>query len=88
MGKLAEFDFNKENKNTKNVTEEELRNKFDEYKDMSKEELNSQLFSEVARQKAMGTFDYDKLASLVESLKGSLPEQDFYNIIRILESLR
>ena len=86
MARLSEFDFNKNKKNT--VTEKELRDKFDEYKDMNKEQLNSQLFSEVARQKSQGTFDYDKLSSMVESLRGALPEQDYNNIKRILESLR
>lgn len=86
MAKLSEFEFN--NKNNTNVSEEELRNKFDEYKDMSKEQLNSQLFSEVARQKAEGSFDYNKLAEMVENLRGALPEQDYNNIKRILESLK
>lgn len=83
--KLSEFEFKNENQK---VTEEDLKNKFDQYKDMSKDELNSQLFSEVARQKAQGSFDYQKLASMVENLRGALPENDFNNIKRILESLK
>ena len=88
MARLSEFDFNSKKNNEKRVTEEDIREKFYAYKDMSKQELNSQLFSEVARQKANGTFDYNKLTQMVESLKGSLPEQDYNNIKRILESLR
>lgn len=88
MGKLSEFEFVKEQENGKNVNEQDIKQQFDKYKDMSKEELNSQLFNEVARQKAEGSFDYNKLAGMVESLKGTLPEQDYNNIKRILESLR
>ena len=86
MAKLSQFDFN--GKDKENVSEKDIRRKFDEYKDMNKQQLNSQLFSEVARQKAAGTFDYDKLAEMVEGLRGSLPEQDYNNIKRILESLK
>lgn len=86
MAKLSEFEFN--NQKSDNVSEEELKNKFEQYKDMSKEQLNSQLFSEVARQKMEGSFDYEKLAGMVENLRGALPEQDYNNIKRILESLK
>lgn len=88
MAKLSEFEFNNNRQKEEKVTEQDLREKFDEYKDMSKDQLNSQLFSEVARQKAQGTFDYNKLSDMVESLRGALPEQDYNNIKRILESLR
>lgn len=84
MAKLSEF----ENKRNTNVNEETLKEKFDEYKNLNQQELNSKLFSEVARQKAEGSFDYEKLSSMVENLKGMLPEQDYYNIKRILESLK
>lgn len=86
MGKLSDFQFN--NFKQESIKEEDLRQKFDQYKDMSKQELNSQLFSEVARQKAEGSFDYEKLSGMVENLKGALPEQDYNNIKRILESLK
>lgn len=85
MPKLSEFNFEKKEKT---VNEEDVRGQFEKYKDMSKQELNYQLLSEVARQKSQGTFDYDKLSQMVEGLKGSLPEQDYNNIKRILESLR
>ena len=87
MGKLSEFEFSNKSSSQK-VSEEDLRDTFDKYKNMDRQQLNSQLYSEVAKQKMQGTFDYNKLASMVESLKGSLPEQDYNNIKRILETLR
>ena len=87
MGKISDFEFYNNYKDEK-VNEQDLKNKFDQYKDMSKDQLNSELFSEVARQKAEGCFDYQKLSLMVDNLKGILPDQDYNNIKRILESLR
>ena len=84
MGRLSDFQSSKEEK----VSEKDLREKFDEYKDMNKDQLSKQLFSEVAKQKAEGKFDFQQLSSMVENLKGMLPEKDYQNIKRILESLR
>ena len=50
--------------------------------------LNNKLFEEVARQKQNGTFDYDALSKMIETLRGSLPENDYNNLKRILESLK
>lgn len=88
MGRLSDFEINNKNNQSKKVSEQDLRDKFDYYKNMNQQQLNSELFSEVARQKANGTFDFNKLSQMVESLRGSLPEQDYNNIKRILESLR
>lgn len=90
MSKLSDFkSYTQNNDNKKkSFSEDDLKQKYDTYKDMSKEELNSQLLKEVARQKSQGTFDYNTLSSMVEGLKGSLPENDFNNIKRILESLK
>jgi len=92
MSKLSQFSKNQKNQSFSNEkkkpSEEELKEKFDTYKDMSKEELNSQLFKEVARQKSQGTFDYNALENMVESLQGSLSAQDYNNIKRLLESLK
>lgn len=86
MAKLSEFEFKQENNNKSQ--EKLLRDKYDEFKGMNKEELNSKLFEEVSRQKQNGTFDFQSLSNMVESLRGSLPEGDYNNLKRILESLR
>ena len=70
------------------LSEKDLQDKYNQYKDMSQSELNSELFKEVARQKSQGTFDYQKLASMLESLRGSLSEENYQNIKRIMESLK
>ena len=86
MARLSEFEFNENKKDYSN--EEILRNKYDEFKGMGREELNNKLFEEVARQKQNGTFDYDALSKMIETLRGSLPENDYNNLKRILESLK
>ena len=55
---------------------------------MSSEQLNHELFKEVTRQKQNGTFDYKKLESMLEGLKGSLSEENYQNMKRILEGLK
>ena len=86
MARLSKFEFNENKKDYSN--EEILRNKYDEFKGMDREELNNKLFEEVARQKQNGTFDYDALSKMIETLRGSLPENDYNNLKRILESLK
>ena len=81
--KLSNF----EQKNNK-TNEEILKEKYDEYSQMNQEELSNKLFSEVAAQKQKGTFDYNKLVQMVESLRGSIPEENYNNIKRILENLK
>ena len=94
MAKLSQFSANEKSSTnfngskTQKVSEEEIKEKFETYKGMSREELNSQLFSEVARQKMQGTFDYEALAKMVESIKGSLSTEQYANIVRLLESLK
>ena len=61
---------------------------YNKYKDMDAETLNSTLFSEVARQKSNGTFDYQKLESMLEGMKDALGETNYQNMKRILESLK
>lgn len=85
MGKLSEF---KNEEKKYNTQEEELKEKYDKYKNMNKQELDAALLQEVARQKQNGSFDYNALEGMVESLRGSLPENDYNNIKRILESLK
>ena len=55
---------------------------------MSWSHLNKELFKEVAKQKQAGTFDYARLEGMLESLRGSLTEENYQNMKRILESLK
>lgn len=83
MAKLSEFHSTNNNDN-----EEILKEKYNQFKNLSKEELNTQLYKEVARQKSSGTFNYEALSNMVENLRGVLPENDYKNIKRILETLK
>lgn len=88
MSKLSDFKNSNKEKLKSNVSQAEIQDKFNQYKDMSKEQLNNQLLSEVAKQKMQGTFDYENLERMVNSLQGSLSNQEFENIKRLLESLK
>ncbi len=87
MSKLSQYKREDGERNGEDA-QKELQNKYNTYKNMSKEQLNVQLMQEVARQKSSGSFDYEALSSMVETLKGALPEKDYQNVKRILESLK
>ena len=89
MGKLSQFDYTKrQDKRTETVSEEDIAKKYNSLKDMPKDQLERQLFDEVAKQKREGTFDYEQLESLVEGLKSGLSEQDYQNVKRMLSLLK
>ena len=86
--RLSDFNNNKTEKVEENVTEKDIMDKYNQYKDLSSDQLSQELFKEVARQKANGTFDYQRLESMLDSIKGSLSDENYQNMKRILESLR
>ncbi len=89
MGKLSQFDYTKrQDKRAEIVSEEDIAKKYNSLKDMPKDQLERQLFDEVAKQKREGTFDYEQLESLVEGLKSGLSEQDYQNVKRMLSLLK
>ena len=98
MSKLSDFvsntndksniDMNDDVHNDKEATEQDLMNLYNKYKDLDEGALNRTLLSEVARQKANGSFDYQKLATLLDGMKDALGETNYQNMKRILESLK
>lgn len=88
MGRLSQFQPAPEGQRNNQTQEQQLREKYETYKNMNQSQLQSSLFQEVARQKASGTFDFNALSNMVESMRGSLSENEYNNIKRILESLR
>ncbi len=86
MTKLSEFKF--DNRQKKAVTEQDLQQTYEKYKDKSQNELFESLMQQVNLQKANGTFDYAALEQMVNSLQGSLPKENFENIKRIMERLK
>ena len=85
--RLSDFKGEGEKKQSK-ITEQDILKKYNEYKDLPGEQLNQELFKEVSRQKMNGTFDYQKLKSMLEGLRGSLSEENYQNMLKILESLK
>lgn len=83
--KTASFDIQQK---SAGATEQDLMNLYNKYKDMDAGTLNSTLFSEVARQKSNGTFDYQKLESMLNGMRDALGETNYQNMKRILESLK
>lgn len=86
MTKLSEF--KSDNRQKRQVTEQDLQHTYEKYKDKSQSELFESLMQQVNLQKANGTFDYGALEQMVNSLQGSLPKENFENIKRILERLK
>ena len=90
MAKLSDFNIDNKNSEPQNqkVSQEELYQKYNEYKDLSQSQLNNELFKEVSRQKQNGTFNYQQLESMLEGLRSTLGEENYKNMKRILENLR
>ena len=90
MGKLSDFNQgqteNREHKTS--PTEEDIMEKYNQYKDLSSDQLSQELFREASRQKQNGTFNFSQLSSMVDSLKGSLPDEQYQNMKRLLDSLK
>ena len=87
--KLSDFSRNENIKEPqKNITDKDIMDKYNQYKDLSSDQLSQELFREVSKQKANGTFNYNQLENMLESLKGSLSEENYQNMRRILESLK
>ena len=78
----------RQDKRAETVSEEDIAKKYNSLKDMPKDQLERQLFDEVAKQKREGTFDYEQLESLIEGLKSGLSEQDYQNVKRMLSLLK
>ena len=90
MAKLSDFNIDNKNSEPQNqkVSQEELYQKYNQYKDLSQSQLNNELFKEVSRQKQNGTFNYQQLESMLEGLRPTLGEENYKNMKRILENLR
>ena len=92
MAKLSQFNFesnqNEKNQKEENNIEKDVMNKFNEFKDMSQDQLSQTLFEEVARQKREGSFNYEALENMVESIRGSLSVNDYQNLKRMLLLLK
>lgn len=80
----AEF-ADKQEVNLNNFSQEEKQQAealLKQYQNMSNAELGQMLMREVANQKANGTFNKDKLLSMLESVRGLFPNTQQYEKLR------
>lgn len=86
---LSEFsEENVEEKKEENFKESDLKEAYEKYKDMPEDELLKTLFTEVDKQKQNGTFNFENLKSLVESMAPMLTSEQLNNINILLEKMR
>ena len=71
-----------------NNINKDIMQEYDKIKDLSQEEASNRLYQEVFKQKQNGSFDFNALQNQVEGLKGYLPEKDYQNLKRILQTLK
>ena len=93
--KLSEFVSSKEEKKksgetmkNESVGEKELEKMYDELKDKNEDELMSMLRKNIREQKEKGEFDADTLLESIKSLRGVIPEENYNNMIRIIDELQ
>ena len=80
-----------ENVNTKNFTEKETKRVeelYDEYKDKNEDELLSELFKNVNKQKKDGTFNYNSLKSTIDRMSPFLTKEQNLKIKELLEKIK
>ena len=91
MNNLKDFNFNHTNVcdcENKSQYEQQAKDMISKYKDMNNQQLASELISEVARQKANGTFDKSKLIAMLDSIKGMLKyESQYIQLRQVIENL-
>ena len=86
-------DFASENKfentaKTNNLDENYIKQKVKDYSNLSKNEMMSKLFSEVESLKQNGNFNYEKMCSLAENVKGYLTPQQQKSLESLLKKIR
>lgn len=81
-------DFKDSKPKNEQVSESNLQQIYDKYKNSSQSELFSALMQEVASQKANGTFNFENLQKMVNSLEGAVPQENFEQMKRILNRLK
>lgn len=88
--KLSEFgkEAQKQNSQSRSQEAEDLMSQYERLKDLPDDQLSKMLLDEVAKQKRDGTFDYDSLSNMVESMRAYMGEDSYQNIKRILETFK
>ncbi len=68
--------------------EKNIRNTYEKYKDLPEDELLKTFLKEVENQKSNGTFNYENLKSLVDSMAPMLSTEQLFNINTLLEKIK
>lgn len=61
---------------------------YNHYKGMSEDELVSELFKYVSKEKENGTFDYDALCNMLEKISPFLSDEQKLKMKQIMENLK
>ena len=70
------------------MQEENVKNAYEELKDMNYDELTERLYRQVREQKENGTFDFESLSSSVENIKPFISNETYFNMKNMLEKLK
>ena len=84
------FDYADEMKseNVDTMKEEYLKNKVNEYSKLSETEMLTSLLSEVQSAKMNGTFNYEKIASSMDTIRAYLTPEQQKNLENLLKKIR
>jgi len=81
--------FCKENsKKNENFEKKDIKETYEELKDLNSDELSQKLFEEVKKQKEEGVFDYEGLSANLELMKAFLPKNTYENMKNMLEKIK
>ncbi len=76
------------NKKNENFEKKDIKETYEELKNLSNDELSQKLFAEVEKQKKDGSFDFESLKSNLELMKGFLPNETYVNMKNMLEKIK
>lgn len=88
MAKLSDYKVENNIESKDELINESLEEKYNKYKDFSQEDINKEIFKEVEKQKQNGTFDYNQIDSIIESLKPSLTTEQYQNMRKIMDEIK
>ena len=78
----------KEKLKTQNMDEDAVKKKVEDFSKLSEGDLMQELYKEVGKQKASGSFDANKLSKQLENVKPMLNEKQNANLEKILKNLK
>ena len=86
LSNFANEEIHKKENNTK-ISEEDVANLYNQYKNMSQDDLLKKLFTEVDKQKKDGTFNLKSLENAVDNISAFLTDEQIKNIKSILKQM-